>query len=87
MNIFYNRENEIKFLEELQSEELNVINNEEKHQEWSKKTKKKFNHYRHELKLERRREKENIPLNSLEKGNCSDYLIHLSFSNLFWDRS
>ncbi|AKB32214.1 Mobile element protein [Methanosarcina siciliae HI350] len=27
LNIFYNRENEIKFLEELQSEELNVINN------------------------------------------------------------
>ncbi|KKG34165.1 hypothetical protein DU52_07590, partial [Methanosarcina mazei] len=78
LNIFYNRENEIKFLEELLSEELNVINNEEKHQEWSKKTKKKFNHYRHELKLERRREKENIPLNSLEKDSVpksSDFYI------------
>ena len=30
LNIFYNRENEIKFLEELLSEELNVINNKEK---------------------------------------------------------
>ena len=68
LNIFYNRENEIKFLEELQSEELNVINNEEKHQEWSKKAKKEFNQFRRKLKLERRRKKENLPLNSLEKA-------------------
>ncbi|KKG60949.1 hypothetical protein DU64_10120 [Methanosarcina mazei] len=68
MNIFYNRENEIKFLEELLSEELNVINNEDKHQEWSKKAKKEFNQFRRKLKLERRRKKENLPLNSLEKA-------------------
>ncbi|AAM30894.1 ISNCY-like element ISMma11 family transposase [Methanosarcina mazei] len=68
LNIFYNRENEIKFLEELLSEELNVINNEEKHQEWSKKAKKEFNQFRRKLKLERRRKKENLPLNSLEKA-------------------
>ncbi|AKB27969.1 Mobile element protein [Methanosarcina siciliae T4/M] len=68
LNIFYNRENEIKFLEELQSEELNVINNKEKHQEWSKKAKKEFNQYRHKLKLEIRRKKKNLPLNSLEKA-------------------
>ena len=63
MNIFYNRENEIKFLEELLSEEPNLVNKEEKHQEWSKKAKKKFYKYRNELKLERRRKKENLPLN------------------------
>ena len=68
LNIFYNRENEIKFLEELLSEELNVITNEKKHLEWSKKAKKEFNQFRHKLKLERRRKKENLPLNSLEKA-------------------
>ena len=68
LNIFYNRENEIKFLEELQSEERNVINNKEKHQEWIKKAKKEFYKYRHKLKLEIRRKKENLPLNSLEKA-------------------
>jgi hypothetical protein len=68
LNIFYNRENEIKFLEELLSEEPSVINNEEKHQEWSKKAKKEFSRFRHELKLERRRKKENLPFNSLEKA-------------------
>ncbi|KKG93367.1 hypothetical protein DU66_11680, partial [Methanosarcina mazei] len=68
LNIFYNRENEIKFLEKLLSEELNVITNEEKHQEWSKKAKKEFNQFRHKLKLKRRRKKENLPLNSLEKA-------------------
>lgn len=67
MNIFYNRENEIKFLEELLSEELKVINNEEKHQEWSKKAKKEFYKYRHKLKLEIRRRRKNLPFNSLEK--------------------
>ncbi|AKB54968.1 Mobile element protein [Methanosarcina barkeri 227] len=40
LNIFYNRENEIKFLEELLSEEPNLVNKEEKHQEWSEKAKK-----------------------------------------------
>ena len=68
LNIFYNRENEIKFLEELLSEELNVIMNEEKHQEWSNKEIKEFNRFRYKLKLERRRKKEKIPLNSLEKA-------------------
>lgn len=68
LNIFYNRENEIKFLEKLLSEELNVIMNEEKHQEWSNKEIKEFNRFRYKLKLERRRKKEKIPLNSLEKA-------------------
>ncbi len=68
LKIFYNRENEIKFLEELLSEEVNVINNEDKHQKWSKKAKKEFYQYRHKLKLERSRKKENLPLNSLENA-------------------
>ncbi len=68
LNIFYNRENEIKFLEELLSEELNVIMNEEKPQEWSNKEIKEFNRFRYKLKLERRRKKEKILLNSLEKA-------------------
>lgn len=68
LNIFYNRENEIKFLEELLSEELNVIMNEEKHQEWSNKAIKEFNQFRYKLKLKRKRKKENLPLNSLEKA-------------------
>jgi hypothetical protein len=58
LNIFYNRENEIKFLEKLLSEK----------QEWSKSAKKEFNLFRHKLKLERRRKKENLPLNSLKKA-------------------
>jgi hypothetical protein len=68
LNIFYNRENEIKFLEKLLSEKVNVINNEEKNLEWSKKAKKEFSLFRQDLKLERRREKKNLPLNSLEKA-------------------
>ncbi|AAM05948.1 ISNCY-like element ISMac19 family transposase [Methanosarcina acetivorans] len=68
LSIFYNRENEIKFLQKLQSEELNVINNKEKHQEWIKKAKKEFCQYRHKLKLEIKRKKENLPRNSLEKA-------------------
>ena len=68
LNIFYNRENEIKFLEKLLSEKLSVTNNESKQQEWSKKAKKEFNLFRRKLKLERRRKKENLPLNSLEKA-------------------
>lgn len=68
LNIFYNRENEIKFLEKLLSEKVKVTNNEEKNQECSKKAKKEFALFRQKLKLERRREKKNLPLNSLEKA-------------------
>jgi hypothetical protein len=68
LNIFYNRENEIKFLEELLSAELKVINHEKKRKEWSKKAKKGFNQFRHKLKLERRRKKENLSLNCLENA-------------------
>jgi len=57
LNIFYNRENEITFLKKFLSEELNVINNEKKHQKEIKKAKEEFNQYRYKLKLERRRKK------------------------------
>ena len=68
LNIFYNRENEIKFLEKLLSEKVKVTNNEEKNQECSKRAKKEFSLFRQKLKLERRREKKNLPLNSLENA-------------------
>ncbi len=68
LNIFYNREKEIKFLEKLLAEELNLISDEKKYLEWIKTTKKQFKKYRHELKLERRRNKENLPHHSLEKA-------------------
>ena len=71
LNIFYNRESEIKFLEELQSEELNIINNEKKYKEWIKITKKEFDEFRYKLKLQRRRNKENLPIHSLEKSKSN----------------
>jgi len=71
LNIFYNRESEIKLLEKLQSEELNVIKNERKRKEWIKVAKKEFDEFRHKLKLERRRNKENLPFHSLEKSKSN----------------
>ena len=68
LNIFYNREKEIKFLEKLLPDELNLISDEKKYLEWIKTAKKQFKKYRHELKLERRRKKENLPHHSLEKA-------------------
>jgi len=71
LNIFYNRESEIKFLEELQSEELDVINNEKKHKEWIKIAKKEFYEFLYKLNLQRRRNKENLPFHSLEKSKIN----------------
>jgi hypothetical protein len=71
LNIFYNRENEIKFLEKLQHEELSVIINEKKHKEWIKVSKKAFSEFRRKLKLRRRRNKENLPFHSLEKSKSN----------------
>ena len=68
LNIFYNRESEICFLEKLRSEELDVIKNEKEHKEWIKNAKREFDEFRHELKLKRRRNKENLPFHSLEKS-------------------
>jgi hypothetical protein len=71
LNIFYNRESEIEFLGKLQSEEINVIKNEKKHKEWIKIAKTEFSEFRHKLKLQRRRSKENLPLHSLEKSKSN----------------
>ena len=71
LNIFYNREIEIKFLEGLQSEELYVIQNEKRHKEWIKIAKKEFYQLLHKLDLQRRRNKENLPFNSLEKSKSN----------------
>jgi len=71
LNIFYNREIEIKFLEELLSEELYVIQNEKRHKEWIKTAKKEFYQLLHKLDLQRRRNKEKLPFNSLEKSKSN----------------
>jgi tetratricopeptide (TPR) repeat protein len=76
LNIFYDREKEIEFLEELLSEELNLINDEKMYVEWIKDAKEQFKRYRRELKLERRRKKENLSYHSLEraKNNFEDLM-------------
>lgn len=71
LNIFYNRENEIKFLEKLQNEELNVITDEKTYKKWIKIAKKSFSEFRKELELQRRQNKENLPFNSLEKSKSN----------------
>jgi hypothetical protein len=71
LNIFYNRESEIKFLEKLRFEEPNISKNEKEHKEWIKKAKREFDEFRHKLKLQRRRNKENLPLHSLEKSKTN----------------
>jgi hypothetical protein len=71
LNIFYNRESEIKFLEKLLSEELNINKNEKEHKEWVKTAKREFDEFRYKLKLQRRRNKENLPLHSLEKSKSN----------------
>ena len=71
LNVFYNRESELKLLKWLQCEELNVIKNEKKRKEWIKIVKKEFDEFRHKLKLQRRRNKENLPLHILEKSKSN----------------
>lgn len=66
LNIFYNREKEIKFLENLIPEELSLIGDEEKYKGWIKAVKEQFYKFVYKLKLERRRNKKNIPHNDLE---------------------
>ncbi len=67
LNIFYNRENEIKFLEKLRSEELKVINSEEKHLKWSKKEKRNLINI-DIVKAGKGAKKENLPFNIFEKA-------------------
>jgi len=51
LNIFYNREKEIKMLVELELKEREIIQNKEVYQKWIKKAKKDFYEFVHELKL------------------------------------
>ena len=67
LNIFYNREEEIEMLRKLELEEIEIIRNEEAYKSWIKKAKKSFYEFVHELELSRRRKKENLEMNSLEK--------------------
>ncbi|MGZ7070656.1 MAG: ISNCY family transposase [Methanobacterium sp.] len=71
LNIFYNRETEIQFLEKLRSEEHNVIKNEKEYKEWIKIAKKEFYKFLHKLDLQRRRNKENHSFHSLEKSKSN----------------
>ena len=71
LNIFYNRESEIKFLEKLRFKGLNISKNEKEQKEWIKTVKREFDEFRHKLKLQRRRNKENLPLHSLEKSKSN----------------
>ncbi len=79
LNIFYDRETEIEFLEELLSEELSLISDEKTYVKWIKDAKERFKQYRHELKLERRRKNENLSHHSLEKAknNFEDLKEHI----------
>jgi len=79
LNIFYDREKEIEFLEELLSKELSLVSDEKTYVKWIKDAKERFKQYRHELKLERRRKKENLLHHSLEKAknNFEDLMVHI----------
>lgn len=68
LNIFYNREKEIKMLVDLELKEREIIQNKEVYKLWIKKAKNDFYNFVHELKLERRRNKVNLEMNSLEKS-------------------
>ena len=79
LNIFYNRETEIQFLEKLRSEELNVIKNEKEYKDWIKIAKKDFYKLLNKLKLQRRRNKENLSFHSLDKSksNFEELMIQI----------
>ena len=76
LNIFYNREKEIERLRQLEAEEGEIIQNEDVYKAWIKKAKNEFYRFVHELELDRRRKKENLEINSLEKAekNFNDLL-------------
>ena len=67
LNTFYNRRMRLNSWKNFYLKNLRNYN-EEKPQEWSNKEIKEFNRFRYKLKLERRRKKEKIPLNSYEKS-------------------
>jgi len=68
LNIFYNREKEIEMLRQLELKERELIQNEDVYKTWIKKAKNEFYRFVHELELERRRNKENLEINSLDKA-------------------
>jgi len=89
LNIFYNREKEIKMLGELELKEREIIQNKEVYQAWIKQAKNDFYNFVHELKLERRRNKVNLEMNSLEKSkNNFDELFNVinSFDEIIQTR-
>ena len=71
LNIFYNREKEIEMLRQLGLEEREIIKNKEVYKSWIKKAKNDFYRFVHELELSRRRNKENIEINSLDKAESN----------------
>src|SRR3990172_4507545 len=71
LNIFYNREKEIEMLRQLELKEREIIQNEDVYKAWIKKAKNEFYRFVHELELERRRIKENLEINSLDKAEKS----------------
>lgn len=76
LNIFYNREKEIEMLRQLELKEIEIIQNEAVYKAWIKKAKNEFYRFVHELELVRRRNKENLEINSLDKAekNFNDLL-------------
>ena len=76
LNIFYNREKEIEMLRQLELKEMGIIQNEDVYKAWIKKAKNEFYRFVHELELGRRRNKENLEINSLDKAekNFNDLL-------------
>jgi len=89
LNIFYNREKEIEMLRKLETEEIKIIQNKEAYKLWTKKAKKTFYEFVHDLELSRRRKKENLEMNSLEKaeGNFNELMKQIkSFDNTIQKR-
>ena len=80
LNIFYNREKEIERLVQLELEERELIKNEVIYKAWIKKAKNEFYRFVHELELSRRRKKENLEINSLDKAekNFNDLFNELN---------
>ncbi len=80
LNIFYNREKEIEMLCQLETKEREIIQNEDIYKAWIKKAKNEFYRFVHELELSRRRKKENLEINSLDKAknNFNELLNEIS---------
>ncbi len=80
LNIFYNREKEIEMLRQLEFKEREIIQNDDVYKAWIKKAKNEFYRFVHELELERRRKKENLEINSLDKTekNFNDLLNEIN---------